>query len=212
MKQTLLFIHRKNSSHWRVLFLTDFPLLDHLLRHSHLSKMIRKIRKLIYISLGTVLNQNFPFYQNCVEAFANTDYDVLMSVGEKTVISVLGSLPRNFTVKNSVDQISTLQTADIFITHCGMNSVSESLYFGVPMVLFPQHSEQRIIADRVAELGAGVKLKGRKSKHLAAAVVRILENQTFRENAQKLSETFRNAGGAKRAADVILTKMEKRSL
>ncbi|KRG14705.1 macrolide family glycosyltransferase [Lederbergia galactosidilytica] len=172
----------------------------------------KKDRKLIYISLGTVLNQNFPFYQNCVEAFANTDYDVLMSVGEKTVISVLGSLPRNFTVKNSVDQISTLQTADIFITHCGMNSVSESLYFGVPMVLFPQHSEQRIIADRVAELGAGVKLKGRKSKHLAAAVVRILENQTFRENAQKLSETFRNAGGAKRAADVILTKMEKRSL
>ena len=87
-----------------------------------------------------------------------------MSVGEKTEISSLGSIPENFIVKNSVDQISVLQTADVFITHCGMNSVNESLYFGVPMVLFPQHSEQRIVADRVAELGAGIKLKRKKAK------------------------------------------------
>lgn len=135
----------------------------------------------------------------------------MMSVGEKTEISSLGNIPGNFTVKNVVDQISVLQTADVFITHCGMNSANESLYFGVPMVLFPQHSEQRVVANRVAELGAGLKLKGKKPKYLAAAVSEVLTNRTYQENAQKLSETFQNAGGAVEAANVILTKIEVKS-
>lgn len=134
-----------------------------------------------------------------------------MSVGEKTEISSLGNIPGNFTVKNVVDQISVLQTADVFITHCGMNSANESLYFGVPMVLYPQHSEQRVVANRVAELGAGVKLKGKKPKYLAAAVSEVLTNRTYQENAQKLSETFQNAGGAVEAANVILTKIRAKS-
>ncbi|MBT2216687.1 glucosyltransferase [Virgibacillus dakarensis] len=167
----------------------------------------KRDRKILYISLGTVLNQNEDFYQNCIKAFANTNYDVLMSVGEKTEISALDSIPGNFTVKNSVDQISVLQTADLFITHCGMNSVNESLYFGVPMVLFPQHSEQRIIADRVAIMGAGLKLKGKKPKYLVSTAAEVLANRTYKKNAQKLSETFQNAGGATEAANVILTKI-----
>ncbi|HWO98930.1 MAG TPA: macrolide family glycosyltransferase [Bacillus sp. (in: firmicutes)] len=171
----------------------------------------KKDRKVVYISLGTILNQKQDFYQNCIKAFAKTDYDVVMSVGEKTEISSLGNIPGNFTVKNSVDQISVLQTADVFITHCGMNSVNESLYFGVPMALFPQHSEQRIVADRVAELGAGLKLKGKKQKHLTTAVAEVLENRIYQEEAQKLSETFRNTGGAVEAANVILTRIGEKS-
>ena len=69
------------------------------------------------------------------------DYEVVMSVGKKTDIVALGQIPANFTVKQYVDQKAVLQQAAVFITHSGMNSVSESLYFGVPMVMFPQHSE-----------------------------------------------------------------------
>ena len=43
----------------------------------------------------------------------------------------------NFIVKQHIDQMAVLQIADVFITHCGMNSVSESLYFQVPLVMFP---------------------------------------------------------------------------
>jgi MGT family glycosyltransferase len=168
-------------------------------------------KKMIYISLGTVLNQNHNFYHHCIKAFANTDYKVVMSVGEKTEISSLGTIPENFTVKASVDQIAVLQAAHVFITHCGMNSVNESLYFGVPMILFPQHGEQRTVANRVAELGAGIKLKGKKTKDLVEAAAEVLANPAYKENAQKLSESFRKAGGAGRAADVILAKIEKES-
>ena len=164
-------------------------------------------RKLIYISLGTVLNQNKNFYQNCIKAFADSNDHILMSVGEKTEIASLGRIPDHFTVQNSVDQLAILQKADVFITHCGMNSVNESLYYGVPMVLFPLHSEQRAVADRVAELGAGVKLKGNKPKHLEKAVAAILANETYSDNARVLSQDFKNAGGAAEAANVIVDKM-----
>lgn len=165
-------------------------------------------RNTVYISLGTVLNQNRHFYQYCIKAFGNTDYDVLMVVGKKTDIPSLGNVPENFTVKKFVDQISILQAADVFISHSGMNSVSESLYFGVPMVLFPQHSEQRMVANRVDELGAGLILKGSKPKSLRVAVAEVLKNQIYKENAQKLSKTFQSAGGEIKAANVILAKVE----
>lgn len=168
----------------------------------------RNSRKLVYISLGTVLNQNKNFYQNCMKAFADSDFDVLMSVGEKTEIDSLGLIPDHFTVQNKVDQMAILQKTDVFITHCGMNSVNESLYYGVPMILFPLHSEQRAVADRVEELGAGLKLKGIKPKHLAKAVADVLANGSYLENAQMLSTDFRNAGGEVKAANVILDKIQ----
>lgn len=178
------------------------------IRKSTSAQTDKNDRNTVYISLGTVLNQNRHFYQYCIKAFGNTDYDVLMAVGKKTDIPSLGNVPENFTVKKFVDQISILQAADVFISHSGMNSVSESLYFGVPMVLFPQHSEQRMVANRVDELGAGLILKGSKPKSLRVAVAEVLKNQIYKENAQKLSKTFQSAGGAIKAANVILAKVE----
>lgn len=171
----------------------------------------RKDKKVIYISLGTVLNQNREFYRNCIKAFTHSDYQIVMSVGEKTDIASLGSLPANFTVKRWVDQIAVLRRADVFITHAGMNSVNESLYYGVPMILFPMHSEQRLVADRVEELGAGIKLHGSKVKHLKKAAAEVLADRTYQEQAKRLSESFRNAGGPSQAANVILAKIEEKS-
>ncbi len=34
-----------------------------------------------------------------------------------------------------------------------MNSVMESLYYGVPMVVIPQQGEQALSAQRIAEMG-----------------------------------------------------------
>ena len=98
-------------------------------------------------------------YEDIEKAFKELDIDVVMSVGKNTDIKSLGEIPNSFCIKNSVNQIEVLQNSDVFITHCGMNSVNESLYYGVPMVLFPQHSEQKMVCDRVYDLEAGIILK-----------------------------------------------------
>ena len=168
------------------------------------SKKDIKSRKKIYISLGTVNNKNLPFYKNCIEAFKESDIDVIMSVGNSTDISKLGEIPDNFVVKNMVNQVRVLQEVDAFISHCGMNSVNESLYYGVPIVLFPQQSEQKMVSNRVAELGAGIMLKNDKPKNIKKAIDEVLNNNKYKENADKLAESFRNAGGATKAVDAIL--------
>lgn len=161
-------------------------------------------RRTVYISLGTVLNKNNNFYINCIKALKECDVDVTMSVGEKTEISALGEIPANFEIKDRVDQIKVLKKSDVFLTHCGMNSVNESLYYGVPMVLFPQHSEQSMVANRTAELGAGIILKKNKPDDIKNAIEQVLNDHTYKVNANKISESFKAAGGAKKAADVIL--------
>lgn len=163
-----------------------------------------KNHKTIYISLGTVNNKNSYFYKNCIEAFKNSDIDVIMSVGKETDIGSLGEIPNNFVVKQNVEQIEVLQNTDVFLTHCGMNSVSESLYYSVPMVLFSQQGEQKMVAERVVSLGAGIMLKGVKPSHIYNAVQQVMTNTAYKDNAIKLAESFRNSGGAKKAADAIL--------
>ncbi|WP_018590583.1 macrolide family glycosyltransferase [Terrisporobacter glycolicus] len=164
----------------------------------------RKACKKIYISLGTVNNKNIDFYKNCIEAFKDGDIDVIMSVGNNTDISQLGKIPENFKVENKVDQLKVLQEVNGFISHCGMNSVNESLYYGVPLVLFPQQSEQNMVCRRVAELGAGFVLKNDKPKNIKEAVFEVINNSKYEENAVKLSNSFKNAGGSAKAVDAIL--------
>ena len=101
----------------------------------------------IYISLGTVFNQAIDFYKLCFKAFGNTDHTVVMSIGEKAQISDLGEIPKNFIVKNYVPQTEVLKYAKLFITHGGMNSTHEGLYYGVPLIVIPQSADQPIIAS-----------------------------------------------------------------
>lgn len=104
---------------------------------------IVKIReKLIYISMGTVNNDMLPLYRRCIAALARTGHQVILSVGALVPTDAFGDLPAHIEVFPQVDQIAVLQKADVFLSHCGMNSVSESLYYGVPLIMLPQTKEQ----------------------------------------------------------------------
>ena len=160
--------------------------------------------KLIYISLGTVNNRLGDFYSNCIKAFKGTDHQVIISAGKDTDISALGDIPTNISVYNSVDQIAVLKKADVFLSHCGMNSASESLYHGVPLVMFPQTAEQGGVAFRAGELETGVRLKKNNADAIREAVDTVLGDNKYRENAKRISESFHKCGGAKAAAEAIL--------
>ncbi len=149
--------------------------------------------KTVYISMGTV-NQNREFYRNCIHVLGQTDWQVIISMGTNT--EHFDSLPENIQVYDSVDQMAVLSIADAFITHCGMNSVSEGLYFETPLVLFPQTPEQGAVAKRTAELGAGVFLESISEEDVYKAVKTVLFDRGYKENAVRISESFKASGGA----------------
>ncbi len=149
--------------------------------------------KTVYISMGTV-NRNREFYRNCVHVLGDTGWQVIISMG--TNKEHFDHLPENIQVYDSVDQMAVLSIADVFITHCGMNSASEGLYFEVPLVLFPQTPEQGAVAKRVEELGAGVKLGSVSEQDIMSAVETVLSDPAYKKNAVRISESFRACGGA----------------
>lgn len=163
----------------------------------------KKRETLVYISMGTVNNDMLPLYQNCFQALRETEYQVILSVGSQVDLSAFGKLPEHVEVYPSVDQIAVLEKADVFLTHCGMNSVSEALYFGVPLLMFPKTKEQEGVAARAAQLGAGILLKDTSPETIRALVDTLLSDVSYRKKAAEIASGFRNCGGAAAAVDKI---------
>ncbi|MBR5421436.1 MAG: glycosyl transferase [Lachnospiraceae bacterium] len=163
----------------------------------------KKERPLIYISMGTVINDRPDFYANCFEALKDMDADVILSCGNSVKQEELGNIPENFRVYPYVDQLDILSGADVFITHCGMNSVSESLYMATAMVLYPQTSEQQAVARCAVEAGAGLILKDDSPAGIRDAVCHILKDASYAKAAKECSDDFRSCPGVSGAADFI---------
>ncbi len=162
--------------------------------------------KTIYISMGTI-NQNRQFYNNCIQALGKRDFQVIVSMGANN--EHYDNLPDNIEIYDTVDQIAVLSITDAFITHCGMNSVSEALYYEAPLVLFPQTSEQGAVAKRTAELKAGVMLKSISEVDITAAIDEVLYEPTYANNARKISQSFHESGGVDEAVDFLVRIAKK---
>ncbi|TCP21501.1 MGT family glycosyltransferase [Scopulibacillus darangshiensis] len=159
----------------------------------------------IYISLGTVFNQAIDFYKLCFKAFGDTDHTLVMSIGKQTQLGELGEIPQNFIVKNYVPQTEVLKYTKLFITHGGMNSTNEGLYYGVPLIVIPQSADQPIIARQVANIGAGIQLQMESltANRLYEAADHVLNHQSFHKAVANIRESFQKSGGYHQAVNEI---------
>ena len=166
----------------------------------------KKDRPLVFASLGTVINDRPDFYRTLIEALHDEDVDLLISCGKAFDAALLGDLPANVRVEHYVDQMEVLSQTSLFVTHCGMNSASEGMWMAVPELLFPLTGEQRAVARRVAEVGAGILLDEKDAKdalRLKAAVLCALADEDVSAGAARMSEDLRSCAGPTGAADFI---------
>jgi MGT family glycosyltransferase len=165
-------------------------------------------KTIVYLSLGTV-HTDTAFYRACFEAFAGHPAQFILSVGSQTKTEELGRIPGNFAVRPFVPQLELLQRAQVFITHGGINSVHEGLYYGVPLILIPHQFEQLLNARRVAARGAGLVMEDRlQGKPITAARLRealqtVLAESRYRAAARDIQQSLRVTGGYVEAADQI---------
>ena len=167
-------------------------------------------KPVICISLGTILKGAEKFFRACMNAFQNEDVTVVISVGKNCDIAKLGKLPKNFIVKNHIPQVAVLKQARLFITHGGMNSVSEAMVRGVPMLVIPFVSDQPVNARQVEKMGLGNVLdyKTITANSLRDASFAVMEDQKIRENLQKIREEIAHAAGNAGAVKIIETAFE----
>lgn len=166
---------------------------------------------LMLISLGTAFNAWPEFYKMCIEAFRNSSWQVIMSVGKTIDPESLDEIPANFTIRQSVPQLEVLAKADLFISHGGMNSTMEAMNAGVPLVVIPQMYEQELTAKRVDELGLGVYLQKEEVtvSRLQEAVQAVSGDQEVLSRVKNMQKDVKEAGGAERAAAEIEAFIKK---
>ncbi|XP_019180270.1 PREDICTED: beta-D-glucosyl crocetin beta-1,6-glucosyltransferase-like [Ipomoea nil] len=111
---------------------------------------------------------------------------------------------RGIVVKGWVPQAKILADKKIcgFLSHCGWNSVFESLAFGVPIIALPLHLDQPGNARLVEEIGVGVEaMKGEngeiKREEIAKALRKVAmekSGEEMKKKARELSVKMRLSG------------------
>lgn len=91
------------------------------------------------------------------------------------------------------------------ICHAGHNTVCEALAQAVPLVLAPIRDDQPIIAQQVANAGAGVRLRftHARAEHIGKALDQILTDPAYATAAVRIRDSFTAAGGAPAAATAL---------
>ncbi len=163
-------------------------------------------QKVLFISLGTIFNNQAEFFNTCFAAFKDRPWLVVLSRGKNVDPAQLDAVPENFLVAPYVPQLEVLKYASAFISHGGMNSTMESLYYGVPLVAVPQMVEQSMTAQRVAELGLGIALD---KEHITVeglrdAVDQVINEPAYKQRVLEMQKHIHDAGGYKRAADAMI--------
>ncbi|WP_445449394.1 nucleotide disphospho-sugar-binding domain-containing protein, partial [Enterococcus faecalis] len=157
-----------------------------------------------YVSFGTIFGDYAKdLYQKVFTAFGDSAYLVVMAahqVGLETL-----TIPDNFIVQDYIPQNEVLKYADVAITHNGLNSMNDLILNEVPFVSLPMGADQPALADRIAELNAGIRLEYQQvdSAELKAAVEKVQTEPDYLNNLKKIKKSFLDAGGYKKAVDAI---------
>ncbi len=167
---------------------------------------------IVYISLGTLLNTSAAFFRKCIEAFRNEPVSVILSIGRTVRKEQLGEIPDNIFIYPHVPQLKILQRASLFITHGGMNSVNEALYYGTPMLVIPVGNDQPRVARQIEDLHLGkyLRRKGLTSSMLREQARMVLQDTSWQERLFLFQERSREAGGNAAIAEMILSELHRR--
>ncbi|GGP17846.1 glycosyl transferase [Nonomuraea glycinis] len=157
------------------------------------------------LSFGTVASGRPDLVRTCVRAFAELPWHGVVTLGDGMDPAELGPLPPTIEVHRWVSHLAVLAHASVAVTHGGMGTAMETLYWGCPMVVVPATAIDRPPARRVAELGLGQVVEPAEltPERLVDAVLAVAADPRVKRNAEAMRGDIRAAGGTPRAADEL---------
>ena len=185
--------------------------------------------KLILVSIGTVYNYNTFVFEEIIKAVQeynkpsrrlnSSQLLVIISLGDisfKTLKEKIKegelNLPENIILRSKVPQLDILKRSDLFITHCGMNSTTETIKYGVPIIGIPIQGDQPLVARRVCdELSAGIRLNtsNLKSDDIGDAIDKVLTDEKYAKNMKDLSIASAKHNGIVEGTKIVLELLGK---
>jgi len=166
---------------------------------------------IVYASMGTLQNGLVDIFRSITQAAIGLkELQFVLAVGGQLDPKHFGAVPANVMVVSYAPQIEVLKRSSLCITHAGLNTVLESLSSGVPMLALPITNDQPGVAARIADKKVGVVMSPDQAspEHFVAAIKRVLEDSTFRDNVRRVQEAIRSTDGLSIAAGILETAFE----
>jgi hypothetical protein len=151
---------------------------------------------------------------------ANTDEGPLIVLALGPQQDPLGEIapPPNAICVPVVPQVDVLKAGvDLFLTHGGQNSFTESLASATPLVVCPGFGDQIVNSQKAVDIGVGLKVDrpdpdaGHEREavvayraDVAAALRAVSAGPDFKAAAKKCCENLQRAGGVPRAVQLVL--------
>jgi zeaxanthin glucosyltransferase len=161
-------------------------------------------RRTVLVTVGTLaVDVATDFYARAVAALrpmGDTVRAVIVAPPEQ-----VPDPPGHVLVVPAVPMLDLLPHLDAVVCHGGLNTVCEALAFGVPLVVAPIRHDQPTNAAQVESAGCGIRVNVDRvsPERLRAAVTSVLDEPSYRRAAGAARDSFRLAGGAAAAADLL---------
>ncbi|MBD1866091.1 glycosyltransferase [Cyanobacteria bacterium FACHB-471] len=165
---------------------------------------------LIYASMGTIQNRLLSVFEAIAAACVGLDVQLVISLGGGMPLEAMSTLAGDPLVVSYAPQLEVLTRAALTITHAGLNTVLESLTYGVPMVAIPISHDQLGVAARIVWAGVGELLPITRltAASLQSVIYKVLTQDSYKVQALRLQSAIQNSGKVQQAANIIETVIE----
>ncbi|WP_396918963.1 macrolide family glycosyltransferase [Mycolicibacterium sp.] len=159
---------------------------------------------LALLAFGTAYTHRADVYRNVIAALDGLGWRLVMATG-RAPVAELGSVPAWVKLRDKVPQPAVLRVADGFVTHAGMGSCAEGLWYGVPMVAVPQAVDQPANAARLEDIGVGRHLKAHLPTpvEIRDALLAVTSDPQVRLRVNAVRDEIHAGGGPAHAADAV---------
>lgn len=167
-------------------------------------ELLDPARQHVLVTMGTVAKElATDFYTRTIDALRPLGHRVQAIVVAPP--DDLPTPPEHVLVAARVPMLTLLPHIDAVVSHGGLNTVTEALANGIPLVVAPIRHDQPVVAEQVVAAGAGIRVRfGRvRAAELATAITAVLDDPAYRASAARIAESFRRAGGADVAASHV---------
>jgi UDP:flavonoid glycosyltransferase YjiC (YdhE family) len=163
---------------------------------------------LVYITLGTVFNDDLELFRVAVDAAREIDVRVVVTVGPGNDPAVLGPQPSHVTVEQFVPQSELLPACAAVVSHAGSGTFLAALAAGVPQVLLPQAADQFLNAQAGEEgrIALAVPRAEVSVARVREALERVIGDNAFRQNAERVRAEI----SAMPAPEAVAAELERR--
>jgi UDP:flavonoid glycosyltransferase YjiC (YdhE family) len=182
-------------------------------------KGIDTSKPLIYCSLGSqaqFYSEATHLFQIIIDALSGLPhYQMIVATGRDISYDKFQHVPPNVHLFSYVPQAQVLEKASMLITHGGLLTIKDAIFFGVPMIVFPCHYDQPQNSGRVVYHGLGVKGYMRSTvEEVRALIERVAQTESYRERVRTFGELFRKhdeAGISVKVVEALLGSLKKKA-